>query len=160
MVRDLKLSYSLTDKEESIKKFVIDFHSKVYHPDFRRSNGTYQEFYDNVRGGWSEKIIALRRDILIKEFIAKNPIPELDLKRQITNEEKIAVFATRKTCELCNCEFKDYKDAEYHHKDRHTDGGKSKIENIMILCTKCHDRIHGNAKIEIPSEQEVTETDE
>jgi len=160
MVRDLKLSYSLTGQEENIKKFIIDFHSKVYSPLFRGSNSTYQEFYDNVRGGWSEKIIALRRDILIKEFIAIYPIHILANKRQIADKDKIAIFAAKKTCELCNCEFKDYKEAEYHHKDRYTDGGKSTIENIMILCTKCHDRIHGKAIIEIPSEDEVIESEE
>ena len=159
MVRELKLSYSLIDQEEKIRKFIIDFHSKIYNEDFRKSKPNYQRFYDNVRGGWSEKIIALRRDILIKEFLAKFPIAELDDKRQISDEEKIAIFATRKTCALCNCDFKDYKDAEYHHKERYADGGKSTIENIMILCTKCHDRIHGNSELEIPSEEEITEVD-
>ncbi|WP_395057823.1 DUF262 domain-containing protein [Flavobacterium sp.] len=157
MVRELKLSYSLIGQEEKFKNFIIDFHSKIYNEDFRKSKPNYQRFYDNVRGGWSEKIIALRRDILIKEFLAKHQIAELDDKRQISDEDKIAIFATRKTCELCNCEFKDYKDAEYHHKERYADGGKSTIENIMILCTKCHDRIHGNSELEIPSEEEFSE---
>jgi hypothetical protein len=160
MVRDLKVSYSLTDKEVLIKNFIIEFHSEVYNPVFRSSNSIYQEFYDNVRGGWSEKIIALRRDILIKEFINNNPISELDGRRQIKDEDKIAIFATRKTCELCGCEFKDYKEAEYHHKDRYADGGKTKIENIMILCKTCHDRIHGNAEIELLNEDEITEIEE
>ena len=159
MVRELKLSYSLIGKEENIRKFIIDFHSKIYNEDFRKSKPNYQRFYDNVRGGWSEKIIALRRDILIKEFLLKFPIIELDDKRQISDEDKTAIFATRKTCELCNCDFKDYKDAEYHHKERYADGGKSTIENIMILCTKCHDIIHGNSELIIPSEDEIAEED-
>lgn len=157
MVRELKLSYSLIGQEEKFKNFIIDFHSKVYNEDFRKSKPNYQRFYDNVRGGWSEKIIALRRDILIKEFLAKHQIAELDDKRQISDEDKIAIFATRKSCELCNCKFKDYKEAEYHHKERYADGGKTSIENIMILCTKCHDRIHGNLELEIPNEEEFSE---
>ena len=68
MIRDLKLSYSLTDKEQVIKSFIVDFHSKVYSEDFRKSRVNYQRFYNNVRGGWSEKIISLRREILIHEF--------------------------------------------------------------------------------------------
>ena len=79
MVRDLKLTHALVDKEELISKFVKTFHSKVYSEDFRKSNVNYQRFYDNVRGGWSEKIIALRRNILIQEFISKHPLQELDL---------------------------------------------------------------------------------
>jgi hypothetical protein len=160
MLRELKLSYSLLGQEEKIRNFIIDFHSKVYTEIFRNSKSNYQRFYDNVRGGWSEKIIALRRDILIKEFIEKYPLVELDDKRQINDEEKIAVFAMHKSCELCDCTFKDYKDAEYHHKDRYIDGGKSQIENIMILCTKCHDRVHGKVEIIMPDEQEIIEPEE
>ena len=65
MIRELFLSYSLTGKEEVIKNFIESFHNKVYSEDRRRSNSTYQRFYDNVRGGWSEKIIVLRRKLLI-----------------------------------------------------------------------------------------------
>ena len=159
MIRELKLSHSLIGQEDKIKDFIVDFHSKVYNEDFRKSKVNYQRFYDNVRGGWSEKIIALRRDILIKEFITKNKLLELDDKRQISDEQKIAIFATRKNCERCSCAFKDYKEAEYHHKDRYADGGKSRIENIMILCSKCHDIIHGSGEIIIPTEEEATEPD-
>ncbi len=157
MIRELKLSYSLTDKEQDIQDFIIDFHSNVYLEDFRKSEVNYQRFYDNVRGGWSEKIIALRRDILIKEFLAENTLPELDDRRQISDEEKISIFAIKNNCELCNVDFKDYKDAEYHHVDRYADGGKTVTENIMILCSKCHDIIHGKSEIVSPSEEEIEE---
>jgi hypothetical protein len=160
MLRELKLSYSLIGQEDKIRNFIVDFHSKVYNEDFRNSYTNYQRFYDNVRGGWSEKIIAVRRDILIKEFITKNPLPELDDKRQISDEDKISLFATKKACELCNNSFKDYKEAEYHHKNRYVDGGKSNVDNIMMLCTTCHDRIHGKVEIIAPSEDEITEPDE
>ncbi len=160
MIRELKLSYSLTNQEKTLKEFIIDFHSKVYNEDFRKSKPNYQRFYDNVRGGWSEKIITLRRDIMIKEFLIKNSITELDDKRQINDNEKITIFSARKTCDRCNFAFKDYKEAEYHHKDRYIDGGKSKIENIMILCKNCHDIIHGTSEIVIPTDEDITEDDE
>lgn len=157
MVRDLKLTYSLTGKEGLIRDFIKSFHSKVYSEDFRKSNVNYQRFYDNVRGGWSEKIITLRRKILIQEFISKHSLSELDDRRQISSEEKIAVFAKNNSCELCKKEFKDYRDAEYHHKDRYTDGGKTEIKNIMILCISCHDEIHGRSQISIPKEKDMEE---
>ena len=94
---------------------------------------------------------------MIKEFLSKNKLPELDDKRQISDEEKIAVFAKKRKCELCGIPFKDHKAAEYHHKDRYTDGGKSIVDNIMILCTTCHDRVHGVVKIEIPNEEDFEE---
>lgn len=160
MIRELSLSYSLIGKEEMIRKFIENFHNKVYSEDSRRSNPNYQRFYDNVRGGWSEKIIALRRHILIREFLDKNKLEELDEKRQISEEEKISAFEKHSTCELCNCSFKDYKEPEYHHKIRHVDGGKSEIGNIMVLCQKCHDRIHGTEEIELPAESEIEENGE
>lgn len=155
MIRELKLSYSLQNSEEAIRNFIIDFHGKVYTSDFRKSKPIYQTFYDNVRGGWSEKIIALRRDILIKEFLTKNHLPELDDKRQISDEEKIAIFAKKRKCELCETLFKDHKAAEYHHKERYADGGKSGPDNIMILCSSCHDRIHGIVNIDAPNENKI-----
>jgi len=160
MIRELSLSYSLVGKEEIIRKFVENFHNKVYTEDRRRSNPTYQRFYDNVRGGWSEKIIALRRRLLIGEFLEKYKLEELDEKRQISDEEKIAAFEKHNTCERCSRSFKDYKEAEYHHKTRHVDGGKSELSNIMVLCKKCHDKTQGKEEIELPSEEEKTENEE
>lgn len=157
MVRDLKLTYSLTEKEGLLRDFIKSFHSKVYSEDFRKSHVNYQRFYDNVRGGWSEKIITLRRNILIQEFISKHSLSELDDRRQISSEEKNAVFAKNNSCELCNKKFKDYKEAEYHHKDRYTDGGKTEIKNIMILCVSCHDEIHGHPQISMPNEEDMEE---
>ncbi|MBL7131058.1 MAG: DUF262 domain-containing protein [Candidatus Omnitrophica bacterium] len=158
MVRELSIGYSLQGKEDIIRKFAKDFHGKVYTEDFRNSYPNYQRFYDNVRGGWSEKIIALRRNILVQEFLKKYDLMQIDEKRQISDEDKIAVFAKRTSCEACSKQFKDYKEAEYHHKIRHADGGASKIENIMVLCGACHDRIHGKVPIELPSEEEVSES--
>ena len=68
-------------------------------------------------------------------------------RRQISDEKKIAIFAKKQKCELCGFEFKDYKEAEYHHKIRYVDGGKTEIGNIMILCSKWHDELHGNSVI-------------
>jgi len=160
MVRDLKIAYSLIGKEEIIRKFIQDFHSKVYTEDFRNSNVNYQRFYENVRGGWSEKIITLRRNILIQEFLKKYDLQELDEKRQISDEDKIAAFGKKPVCEICKKDFKDYREAEYHHKIRHADGGKTELGNISVLCEKCHDRVHGKERIEIPSEEEIEENGE
>tara|TARA_R110001592_G_C13188743_1_gene752055 strand:+ start:9956 stop:11779 length:1824 start_codon:yes stop_codon:yes gene_type:complete len=145
MVRELNLRYSMLNQEENIRSFVKEFHYKVYDQFIRDSNTTYQRFFENIRGGWSEKIISLRRDILILEFKKKHKILELDDKRQISDEEKIITFgkAHGKCSSLdCNVIFKDYKEAEYHHVDLYSHGGKSEIKNIQVLCTNCHDDIH------------------
>ena len=116
MIRELQVGYSLVGHENNTRTFIEEFHGKVYNEDFRRSKTDYQRFYDNVRGGWSEKIIALRRNILIKEFLNKHKVVELDDKRQISDQEKIAIFSTHQECEMCKRKFKNYRDAEYHHR--------------------------------------------
>lgn len=160
MVRELKIGYSLHGQEKNIRNFIKSFHSKVYDESFRTSKVNYQRFYDNVRGGWSEKILTLRKRILIEEFLLKYDLSELDDKRQINDEEKISAF--RKAdgkCEYPNCEmeFKDYKEAEYHHKEMYAKGGKSELDNIMVLCAKCHDKIHGKENIKSELEEEYEE---
>lgn len=143
MVRDLKLIYSMQNKEKLIKKFIETFHGKVISETFRNSNQTYQKFYDNIRGGWSEKIVILRRDILITEFLKTNKLEELDCKRQISEKEKIEAHTLHPLCERCSSKFKDYKEPHYHHIKRFTDAGKSEIQNIMVLCKNCHEILHG-----------------
>lgn len=160
MVRELKIGYSLYEQEDKIQKFVKSFHSKVYDESFRTSKANYQRFYDNVRGGWSEKILTIRKRILIDEFLSKHDLSELDDRRQINDEEKITAFGKANgKCEYPNCEieFKDYKEAEYHHKEMYAKGGKSELENIMVLCTNCHDKIHGKEHVEMELEEEYEE---
>jgi hypothetical protein len=110
MVSELSKLYVLKGEEKNIQKFIKSFHSKVYNEIFRKSNTNYQKFYDNVRGGWSEKLMMMRRNILIKEFLSKHQLKEYDHKRQITDEEKIAKFSEVQECEYCHdVIFKDYR---------------------------------------------------
>jgi 5-methylcytosine-specific restriction endonuclease McrA len=142
MVYELRKSYSLLGKHSAIGAFIKGFHSKVYNEDFRKSKINYQRFYDRVRGGWSEKLIAARRDILIEEFLMKFPLPVLDDSRILSNENKIALFSLHPTCERCGVSFKDYGDAEYQITVHYIDGGKTAIENTMVLCKDCHSAYH------------------
>jgi hypothetical protein len=157
MVRELRIGYSLQGKEEDIQKFVSDFHKKVYDEDFRHSNTSYQRFFDNVRGGWSEKIIGLRKTILIEEFLKKFDLAELDDRRQISDEKKIQAFSKHQKCERCKKPFKHHREPEYHHKERYTDGGKTDIDNIMVLCPECHNQIHGKENMQLPTEEDIEE---
>lgn len=144
MIRDIKKKYSTTGLEGEIQAFVKSFHIKIYTQSWRSSNPDYQNFYENVRGGWSEKIITLRRDILIEHFI-KNVAPKhLDINRQISDEDKIAVFGERnRRCERCDKEFANYSEPEYHHIKHYADGGPTAISNIEMLCSVCHKKAHG-----------------
>lgn len=155
MVRELRVAYSLQGSEEDIRGFIRDFHNKVYDEDFRNSDISYQRFYDNVRGGWSEKIISLRRNILMQEFLKKYDLTELDDRRQISDGEKIAAFSKNSHCERCGKSFKDFREPEYHHKVRYADGGKTDIGSIMVLCSDCHKRVHGNEDPGLPTEEDI-----
>ncbi len=160
VISEMDKRYGLCGKEELIRDFIKKFHGNVYTEDMRRSNNrNYQRFYDNVRGGWSEKIITLRRDILIKEFLNKYPIDEQDLKRQISEEEKIECFArANHKCEKCELEFKDHSEPEYHHKIMYASGGKTDKSNIIVLCHKCHSKYRG--KEEIVSSKKVNDQED
>lgn len=80
----------------------------------------------------------------MKEYMIEElQLKELDENRQISEEEKIAAYnRANMCCEKCGKPFKDYKEAEYHHVDLYCEGGSTSLENIMVLCTECHDEIH------------------
>lgn len=94
--------------------FIVVFASNVYNEDMRRSNTMYNRYYDNVRGGWSEKNQMMRKNYLINEFVNKYHILELDNRRQISDEEKMVAFTKHPYCERCKKEFRNYTEPEYH----------------------------------------------
>jgi 5-methylcytosine-specific restriction endonuclease McrA len=153
MISEMDRRYGLYGKEEIIGDFIKNFHGYVYTEDMRRSNLNYQRFYDNVRGGWSERIVTLRREILIKEFLNRHPLDEQDTRRQTSEEGKIASFArANQRCEECGREFKDHKEPEYHHRVMYASGGQSDMSNIMVLCKDCHKKYKGKEEIALPDE--------
>lgn len=164
VVSEMDKRYGLYGQEELLSEFIKKFHGNVYTEDMRQSNHNYQRFYDNVRGGWSEKIITLRRNILINEFLKKYPFDEQDTKRQITEEDKIACFArANHKCEECGTSFKDHSEPEYHHRIMYASGGKTDMSNIMVLCHNCHAKYRGKEEIALPEEvndQEELNTEE
>lgn len=71
MVSYLRKYYAMTQQEDNIRKFCINFFNNVYNEDFRRSNYIYNKYYDISRGGWSENLITLRQKLLVDEFLKK-----------------------------------------------------------------------------------------
>lgn len=143
VISDLKDTYALKDREADVAKFIEGFHSRVYSEDWRTSDIKLQRFYDNARGGWAERLNENRKNTMKEYMIEELQLKELDENRQISDEEKIAAYnKANMCCERCGKAFKDYKDAEYHHVDLYCEGGPTSLENIMVLCTECHDEIH------------------
>lgn len=142
-ISELKDGYALNEKENDVRVITENFHDKVYSEVWRDSDSSLQRFYEKTRGGWSKELIAFRKDAF-KEYLILGIHPkELDIKRQISDEEKIAAFAKAGgVCENCGKKLKDYKEAEYHHVELYSEGGETKIDNIMVLCPECHREKH------------------
>lgn len=146
-ISELKDGYALNGKENDVRAITENFHDKVYSEVWRDSDSSLQRFYEKTRGGWSKELIAFRKDAF-KEYLILGIHPkELDIKRQISDEEKIAAFAKAGgVCENCGKKLKDYKEAEYHHIELYSEGGETKIDNIMVLCPECHKENTGKTK--------------
>ena len=145
LISDIMSNYVLTNQENNINKFIKEFYNKVRKEDFRHSNIDYQRFFENIRGGFTEKIVKLRFEILKKYFFKSNYFKLKDPNRQISiNDKKNAYARSNGKCENCNKNIKNYKEAEYHHIIRHTDGGSTELGNIKVLCKSCHKKIHFN----------------
>lgn len=39
-------------------------------------------------------------------------------------------------------------------------GGKTNLDNIIVVCINCHKKIHGKEKIKLPSKDEILDIDE
>jgi len=145
VISDLRDTYALNGREKDIAKFIENFHSRVYSEDWRTSDIKIQRFYDNARGGWAERLNENRKNTMKEFMIRELELKELDENRQISEEDKIAAYGKAgESCEKCGKKFKDYKEAEYHHIELYSEGGKTSLDNICVLCSKCHDEIHRN----------------
>lgn len=67
------------------------------------------------------------------------PVPK-DPRRTLNDEEKEAVFLRQRgRCFDLDCEQPLNPDrVEYHHRERHSEGGKTDLENVVAVCPHCH----------------------
>lgn len=145
VISDLRDTYAINGREADINKFIEGFHSKVYCEDWRMSDIKLQRFYDNVRGGWAERLNENRKNTMKEYMINELQLKKLDENRQISEEDKITAYGiVDGYCEKCGKKFKDYKEAQYHHIELYSNGGLTQLDNIMVLCKKCHDNIHSD----------------
>ena len=72
--------------------------------------------------------------------------------RRITFEvEKTVYERDNNTCRLCGWQRekwtrKDPRILELHHIKEHVKGGANVAQNLVVLCSKCHDEIHAGRK--------------
>lgn len=70
--------------------------------------------------------------------------------------QKLVYDRAHNTCQLCGWNRDrwtrdDPRILELHHVAEHVDGGRNVPENLVVLCSKCHDDLHA-ARVELPPE--------
>ncbi|RLI76474.1 hypothetical protein DRO97_00665 [Archaeoglobales archaeon] len=140
-------NYSMDAQKVNLKTFFTEFYQAV----ISSSASGDQELIDfNLaisKGTTSQRNIKLRYEVILKRFLDRfNPM-RLDENRLFTNDQKIAIFRRDKeTCQVCGKKliFGDLN-THFHHKDKYIEGGKTEIENGLLVCRDCHlNKIHGS----------------
>ena len=140
LVSTLMKEYSLKDKEDLIKDFVIYFQEKLRETEEKENNPELLKFLNAIsHSSDGANSIRTRHEILMNYFLlfAKDLEP-LDKNRGFTEIERIAIY--RKNNGICQeCKQKvEYNDFHADHIKPHSRSGKTTIENGQVLCSKCN----------------------
>jgi len=135
-------NYVMSGKEGTLKNFFINFYQEVL-KSTETGNSELIEFNLAIsRGTTSKENISLRHTIILRHFLAyaKNLVP-LDPKREYTEDEKIAVFRMQGgKCQCCGKVLEG--NFHVHHKVPWSDGGQTTLENALLVCERCHRKLH------------------
>jgi hypothetical protein len=141
----LRENYSMKNQESNLKIFVVEFYKKVMDSPNTGTKNFYK-FYSAVsKSTTKQSNIKYRYDFILQKFIEKyNPI-RLDEDRLFTNEQKIKIFRhDKEICRICREKLTfGKKNTHYHHQDRYVEGGRTDVDNGILVCRKCHlSKIH------------------
>ena len=133
-------NYSMNDQGDNIRKFIINFYKEISNAQLS-GDKELTDFRDAISKATTDmKTIQLRQNILLNRFVRTYDPPRLDKFRNFTEEQKIAIFRNDEgKCQSCDSvlSFGD-SHTHYHHEKMHSKGGKTKIDNGLLLCQKCH----------------------
>jgi len=149
LVAHLLENYSMDNQKTNLKTFLTNFYQDVV-SSFSSGDQELIEFNLAIsKGTTSQANIKLRYDIILRRFLDKYNPMRLDENRLFTEEQKIAIFRRdNEKCQKCGKKltFGDL-DTHFHHKDRYIEGGRTEIENGLLVCKNCHlNKIHGGNK--------------
>lgn len=144
----LRDNYAMKNQKRHLHDFVMEFHHLFIDPS-EIENRELSGFYMANRAATnSQESIEKRHKIIKKRFLkAYNP-KRLDENRLFTDKQKLKIYDRDDgRCQKCSTVLK-YRNnnTQYHHKDRYIDGGKTEVENGILVCVKCHLKIHGESK--------------
>jgi hypothetical protein len=143
-------------------------HAKVLA--FLRSNigrpvtGEELRYVSNDKSEWARRVRELRTEQGWPILTRNTGRPDLSIgsylleedRQSPTHDRKIpdpvrrsALVRDKYTCQKCRWTYKqwnpsDPRHLELHHKEYHAKGGENKKENLITLCTVCHDDVHRN----------------
>ncbi len=136
-------NYVMDGKEGVLKSFFINFFQEVLRSTEVGDSELIKFNLAISRGTTSKENIRLRHEIIFRRFLiyAKNLVP-LDPKRDYTEDEKIAIFRMYGgKCQRCG-ETLEMTSFHVHHKLPWIKGGRTTLENALLLCERCHRDLH------------------
>lgn len=145
-VAHLLENYAIGNQKENLKAFFIKLSQDIVNSS---SIGDKELIDFNMaisKGTNSQSSIKFRYEVILKRFLDKYNPARLDENRLFTDDQKIAIFRRdHEECQVCGKKltFGD-SDTQFHHKDKYTGGGRTEIDNGLLVCRDCHlNRIHG-----------------
>lgn len=136
-------NYVMKGREEVLKSFFIDFFQEVSRS-MESGDRELIEFKLHMsHGTTSKESISFRHRVILTRFLtyAKNLVP-LDPRRDYTEEEKIAIFRMYNgKCQRCGKKL-EMDNYHVHHKIPWSEGGRTTLENALLLCERCHRDLH------------------
>jgi len=93
-------------------------------------------------GTGGRRSLQFRLNTLIKRFLSEySDIRQLDDKRVLANEQRMAVYWRDKgRCQLCGEQVPD-KQFEIHHTEAWHKGGPTTVSNSQTVCKACHQKV-------------------
>ncbi|MFP4106366.1 MAG: HNH endonuclease [Phycisphaerae bacterium] len=90
-----------------------------------------------------------RPDLRVGEYILETleRVTDPHDRRIPTDVQKTVYRRDNNACRLCgwsisNWNREDPRILELHHLEEHAEGGKNALDNLAVLCSRCHDRVH------------------
>jgi len=139
LISKLIKEYSLKNKEDVLRKFIIEFEKKLNEAEEKDDVELLKYLQAISHSSDSTNSIKTRHETLRIHFLlfAKDLEP-LDVNRDFSLAQRIAIYRKDKeTCKECG---KKVEWEEFHadHIKPYARGGKSVVDNGQVLCEKCN----------------------
>jgi hypothetical protein len=143
--RDIAKNTRILDKSRSlIYRFFISFTGSYSSPKIMEQRIIMLK--ENLKALYEEQKVIQRQLKRVYDFLLYYP-PDWDERRALVRERDHCC----KKCGKCSFMLDQF---HVHHKIPLSQGGSNKIENLILLCDKCHKRIHGVDSFSyLPSEE-------